>query len=214
MKQGIFLLLLLVAAVFSAPVVDLKIKESAGVSRISEDITMGVPLPENGAYTDASMFTLRDANGSILPCEIKSVCTWWKNPACIRWLQLNFPFSLAAGDSAVVTLHSEASSYALASNLTVQDQGAYFEVNTGKIRFYVKKSGFNLIDQAWVDESGLEDYTSANKVVETHARGFLYYKDTVEYASSNDTASTVTLERKGPGLVCLKATGQLVSAGG
>src|SRR3989339_300951 len=97
MIKGTLVMMALSLNVLSAPLVDLRIQETANVARVSEDVTMGVPLPEAGNYTDASKFTLRDASNNVIPCEIKSISTWWKNPSNIRWLQLTFPFSLPAG---------------------------------------------------------------------------------------------------------------------
>lgn len=209
------LAILFVLQVNAENVVDLVIRETAGVVRAGEDVTMGVPLAEGSAYTDETRFALKDALGNTLPCEFKVLSTWWRDTTAIRWLQLNFPFSLAAGDSETVRLSYESAPAALASNLTVQDQGAYFEVNTGQIRFQVKKANFNLIDQAWVDESGSEAYGASNQVVASHSRGLVFFDSLdTEYLSSNDAASTVTLDRQGPGMVILTARGVLKSAGG
>lgn len=209
------LAILLALQINAANVVDLVIKETAGVARLNEDVTMGVPLSEGGGYTDATRFALKDVSGNTLPCTFKAVNMWYKYPTRIRWVQLNFPYSLAANDSAVVRLtYEDAPPVVPSSKLTVQDRGAYFEVNTGKIRFYVKKAGFNLIDQAWVDESGAESYTAGNQVVASHSRGLVFYQADTEYLSSNDAASTVSVERSDAGVVTLAARGVLKSAGG
>jgi hypothetical protein len=210
MIRSILVLMSLAALVFSVPIVNLKIKETANIARTNEDITMGVPLPEAGAYTDTSMFTLRDGSGNIIPCEFKTLNTWYKNTTYIRWLQLNFPYSIAANDSQYVTLHSETSPYSQTSKLTVVDNGTTVTVNTGKIRFIVKKANFNMIDQAWVDESGSENYTDNNKVIASHTRGLVFYDSLdVEYLSSSDAASTLAISRRGAGVVTLTARGVL-----
>ena len=107
MLKSLVLWMALVAVIFSAPVVNLKIKETAGIARTAENVIMGVPLPQAGAYTDPAKFTLRDQSGNIIPCEFKTLCTWNKQPTHIRWLQMNFPYTIAASDSDTVTLHSE-----------------------------------------------------------------------------------------------------------
>lgn len=203
---------LLSVVLYSAPVVDLTIREKAGIARADEDVTMGVPLPENGFYTDITRFTLRDEGGSVIPCEIKKITNWYKNPQCIRWIQLNFPYTLVANDSQVVTLSYDDAPYVLPSGLSVQENGSDITVNTGKIRFIVRKPNFNLLDQVWVDESGLGNFIDTNKVVISHNRGIVHWSNNVEYLSSLDPASTVVIERQGPGVVTLKATGKLKSA--
>lgn len=207
--KTLFAVMLGVLLCYSATVTNLTVTERANIARTDEDVIMGVPLPENGAYTDASLFTLRDDADNVIPCEIKSVCTWFKNPTYIRWLQLNFPYSIGAGQTKTLHLATETNAYSLSSKLTAQDKGTYIEVNTGKIRFYVRKANFNLIDQAWVDQSGAENYTDANKIIGTHSRGLIHCLNNGEFLSSNDSASTVVIERQGPGQVCLKAVAQL-----
>jgi hypothetical protein len=200
---------------FSAPIVNLTIEECAGIARAGEPVVMGVPLPEAANYTDPALFTLRDQSGTIIPCEFRAACTWLKNPAAIRWLHLDFKADVAASATATVVLHSETSANPMASNLTVADQGTHFQVNTGVLRFNVRKANFNILDQVWIDETGGESYDNAHRIVSTHNRGLVHYLSVAsEYLSSLDANSTVVVERSGPHSVLLKATGVLKNSSG
>jgi hypothetical protein len=95
------------------------------------------------------------------------------------------------------------------SSLTVQDLGDKFQINTGKIRFNVKKQNFNLLDEVWVDESGNQNYSAANRIVAPHSRGLVHYFGSGEFLSSNDNSPTVIVERQGPGAVLITARGVL-----
>lgn len=207
---------LAVLSVFGAPVVDLTVREDAGIARYGEPVIMGVPLPENGDFSDTAFFTLRDAHNTIIPCDFRRACSWHRNPDRIRWLHLTFPVSLAAGDSAVLTLHSENEAVSPPTAPGVLDSGGGFVVNTGRLRFIVRKSGFNLIDQAWIDETGAQDYSDANKVVLSHGRGVVLKLGDVEYLSSNDTDTScrVSVEKQTAGMVVIKAMGILTNAAG
>ncbi len=199
---------------YSSPITNLTIKETAGINRTNEDVTMGLPLPENMNISDTSRLSLRDESNNLIPCEIKKISNWYKNPGAIRWLQLNFPYSITANATKTVTLSLDDAPNTLASKLTVVDNGTTITVNTGNVRFIVKKANFNLLDQVWVDETGSQNYTDANQVVASHSRGIIHYLENVEYLSSNDAASTVTIERQGPCVVTLKATGKLKNNSG
>jgi len=208
------LLLIGLSVIFAypAPITTLTIKETAGIARVEEDVTMGVPLPTDLWVTDVTKITLRDGSNNIIPCAVKKLSGWFKTPQAARWVQLNFPYSVAASATGTVTLSLDASSYTLPSKLTAVDNGTTITVNTGKIRFIVKKANFNLLDQVWVDQTGAESYSAANQIVASHARGIVHYLSNVEYLSSNDAASTVVIERQDAGVITLKATGLLKNA--
>ena len=203
-------MMLLTAAVFaSVPLVDLTIQEQAGAARIEENITMGVPLPKSAQLADPTKFTLRSQGGEVLPCDFSVVCKWFDDTSAIRWLHLNFPYSINANTSETITLWSEDEAQTPASTLTATDVGTYIEVNTGKVRFRVKKANFNLLDEVWVDQSGNQD---ANKIVASHAKGLTTLIGTETFASYYDDLSTAIIEKQQSGLVVIKATGSMRNA--
>jgi hypothetical protein len=207
--------LVITGPALSAPIVELTITERGSVNRVKEPVLIGVPLPEAMAFTDATLFSLRDPSGNVIPCEFRIAAQWLRDRNAIRWLHLDFQTDLNASQSHKVWLHSEASPVSINSRLTAQDQGSVIQVNTGVIRFNVKKANFNLLDEVWVDESGSQNYDDAHKIVAAHTGGGLVHKlGSVEFFSSNDAASTVAIERLGPMAVVLKATGQLKNSSG
>ena len=200
--------------VLASPIVELSIQERAGLGRVNEPILVGVPLPEGAAYTDSSRFTLRDQAGTVVPCEFRVASRWLKNRNAIRWLHLDFQTSVAANTINKVTLNSEASSYQAPSGITVTDLGNILQVNTDVLRFNVKKKGFNLLDEVWVDESGGKAYDDAHKIVASHARGLFCKIGGTQFFSCNDTAGQMVIERQGPMAVVIKATGEMKSTAG
>jgi hypothetical protein len=208
-KTFLFCFLLLQSIAAPAPIVELTIKERAGIARQGEPITVGVPLP-SGLITDTASLALTDTAGNRIDCEFRKAGEWLKNTS-LRWVHLDFQASVPESGSVKVVLHQDASKHAVTdSRLTVTDLGAKIEVSTGLIKFTVKKSNYNVIDEAWVDETGAGNY-AAKQVVAAHSRGLSGFWAGAEYLSSNDAASTTIVERKGPMAVVLKSTGFLKS---
>ncbi|MFH0919116.1 MAG: hypothetical protein V1913_02035 [Fibrobacterota bacterium] len=217
MRSGFVVQIFIVLAftnIFAEKLVDLTITERAGVNRVKEPILMGVPLPESGLMSDTALFTLRDASNTILPCEFRVATRWLNHRNAIRFLHLDFQTDVAANQTRTVSLHSETAPYSAVTGLSVVDNGATLTVNTGVLRFIVRKANFNLIDQAWIDESGNQDYDAAHQLIATHNNGLTHTLNTHTYSSANDANSTVTIERQGPMAAVLKAVGVLKSAGG
>lgn len=207
MRKTLLILASLSFAAWAAPIVELTVKERAGIARISEPVTMGVPLPD-GLITDTASLALLDSAGNAMDCEFRRVSEWVNN-ASIRWLHLDFQATLPESGSLKVTLVEDPLKHAVSQpRLTVTDLGGKYEVTTGKIKFTVKKGGYNIIDEAWIDESGAGNY-SVNQVMASHTRGLTARIAGTEYISSNDAASMTAIERRGPMALVLKSTGFL-----
>ncbi len=54
----------------AVPIVELTIKERAGIGRTGEPVTAGVPLPD-GMITDLSVLALTDQAGNQIDCEFR-----------------------------------------------------------------------------------------------------------------------------------------------
>lgn len=69
------------------------VEESAGIDRLTEPISCGIPLPE-GAVSDASALTLAEDDGSITPLQVE-VLDRWRDGTC-RWVLLDFQTTIPA----------------------------------------------------------------------------------------------------------------------
>ena len=76
-------------------------RETAGLERIAEAVTGGVPLPE-GAVRAAAGLALLDAQGRPLPCQVLPQCHW--PDGSIKWVLLDFQADLAANAVATYRL--------------------------------------------------------------------------------------------------------------
>jgi hypothetical protein len=219
MKKIVFIVCMIFAYVFlySEPIVTLSVTERAGFSRVSEPVLMGVPLPD-GLLSDTGELALKDASGNVVNCHFAPAQKWWTDKQSLRWVHLNFQTDMDSGAVKQFTLWREPASHRFSgSNLSLSDLGTKYQITTGPVRFTVKKKGFNLFDEAWIDESGAMGFTNTNKVIDTHKKGFsLLSSGGVRYYGVNDSAatSTVVVEQNNPAVIVLKADGKMKSAAG
>jgi hypothetical protein len=201
-------------AVWGSPIVPLTVKERSGIDRINEPVLSGVPLPES-LYTDTSVFALKDDAGNVVPCEFRTAAKWWRDKQSIRWLHLDFQTSMTANQEKTFVLHNEPASHPVTgSKLNITDLGTKYQVTTGPLRFTVKKQGFNLFDEVWIDESGGSQFDAAHQIVNSHTKGFSLLSSGVRYYSSNDNAITASIEREGPMAAVIKLEGRLKNSAG
>ncbi len=192
-------LLVFVSAILSTPIVELRIDERFGQERSNEPVTSGVPLP-NGYLTDISSLALTDSNGNKVDCEFRKVSEWHNNNS-IKWVHLDFQASTPESGSVKFTLVNDPSKHTVSSSyISATDNGDAIDVNTGKIRFSVKKKNYNIIDQAII---------GSDTVIAPHNRGIVIRLGSTYYLSSNDTTSNTVIERNGDMSVCIKSEGYL-----
>ena len=114
-------------------------------------IATGVPFPQ-GVLDLADRVRLLDAAGNEVPCQV-TVRSRWSPGGSIRWLGLDFDAQLAAPGRQYSLEFGTAvkPSATPPAPLRVRDAAQGVEVDTGRLRFVVKKRGFNLIDQVVLD---------------------------------------------------------------
>jgi hypothetical protein len=168
-----------------------------------------VPLPEHGGYRDTSLFTLKDISGTIIPCEFRIASKWLNDSSTIRWLHLDFQSTINANQSRQVVLHQETSPYSATGDLAVQDLGDKLQVTNTLLKFIVKKSNYNIIDELWIDESGSKTFDAAHKIIASHNRGLIHRLGAEIYTASNNDSTQVSVERLGPMSIVIKAEGYL-----
>lgn len=72
------------------------IEEFAGIDRVSEPVTMGIPIPE-GLFPACSQLSLEDPVLGSIPVQVKFLSTWAdKSP---KWVLLDFQVSVNSGET-------------------------------------------------------------------------------------------------------------------
>ena len=186
------------------PLVTLTVAEREGTARAGEMVVTGVPLPE-GRVKDATTLALTDAAGHRVPAEVRPVTRW--PDGSIRWVHLYFPADCPAAKAVKVTLTGGRVPTKAVSPLTVGEADGAITVVTGPLKFIVRTQGFNLIDAAWIDETGRGTFDEAHQVIAPHTQGAVVRVDGKDYAAGNDRDVTVRVEEQGPMHVVIKAAG-------
>ncbi len=191
---------------------ELSVAERHGVDRSSQPVTSGVPLPE-GAYKDVSKLRLVDADGNEIPCQIVPTVQWWRDRS-VRWALLDFQAHVSAFAMRPFYLRDDGPAAPIENPVVVAEDDERIVVTTGPVRFAVRKSGFNLIDEAWLDESGNGAFDDSTRIVAPGGMSgpvlwsnFPNLPSYRLYRASNDMASQVVIEEQGPMRVVIKASG-------
>jgi len=176
-------------------------------------VQMGIPFPVGKlTVANVSKLTISDsATGMAVPAGIASTVVW--HDGSVRWIRIVFPANLPAAPSAVVP---SVRTYMLtdanknpAGILTATTGANAVTVVTGPLKFTVKGANFNLIDEAWMDESGAQNFDNAHKVVNTGNTGGFVMKVGGTAYNSNTTTATVTLFEKSTYHAIIKVTGRI-----
>ncbi len=216
-KASIPALSVLLAATLCGKAADLNIEltvaERHGINRTAQPVTSGVPLPE-GVMDNVTSLRLVDTKGREIPCQITPTVRWWRDRS-VRWALLDFQAHVSAYSMRTFYLRDDAPAAAIENPIEVKDSGERLLVTTGPLRFAVRKRKFNLIDEAWIDQSGDRDFNDATQVVAPdRMSGPVLWSnhpdlpDYRRYMAANDPDSKVTIEEQGPMRVVIRAEGR------
>jgi len=144
-KRALFCLLLTGLAAGQSLDLPLTVAESAGVARVAEPVTFGVPLPVR-LLGDVSRLRLYGPDGQPAPAAFRVVNQWWNDAptqqTSIQWVHCDFFADVAANASAVYRLRisgDAAPPPPAQLDVVMTAQGA--KVNTGVLEFFAGSSG-------------------------------------------------------------------------
>jgi len=196
--------------------VPLTVTERAGVERFDEPVTGGVPLPE-GLLEDPAKLALVGPDGKPVPAQFTVANRWYPGKS-IKWVLVDFQASLPAGGKAVYQLTDAAENPAPKSPVAVKLEGDAATVTTGQLKLVVKRKGFNLFDEAWIDETGAGQYDDAHRIVKPHTGGAQLFSSWASlpaykaYSAANDPDVKLEVEEAGPLRAVLRLSGKHLSA--
>ncbi len=206
-------LFVLCLSVFIFPLnVELSVKECAGYSAIQYPISVVVPLPE-GAFQDISKFRVSDAGGTTIPAQFSAIGRRWLNDNSISNLQIRFQPTVAAhsGVGSGVSsyfLKDDGSGNATGTNLSIDNGASIITVNTGRLKFTVKKAGFNLIDQLWYDKDGNNIFSASEEIIKSNSKNGGEFKGRLPTDLQYDADRSdikVEIEESGPMVAIIRA---------
>ena len=196
--------------------VPLTLSERAGVGRVDEPVTGGIPLPE-GLTENTGKLVLLGPDGRPAPAQF-AVATRWYPGKSIKWVHADFRASVPANARTTYYLTDVGQNPDPASPVTVEKGLNNVTVTTGVLKLVVRRGKFNLLDEVWLDESGGGRYDETTRVVKSHNGGPLLMHggigmpDYKRFSPLNDPKCTLDVEESGPMRAVIKVTGKHISA--
>ena len=195
----IFYILLSSSLAFAALNVPIIVKEAlpkniSGVDRINEPLTVGIPLLDSDNIRDINQLGLSGASIG----QFKVLRKY--RSGNIHWVLVDTQISLPANKHSVIHLTCGSGNFG-GSNLA-QDQGNLISVDTGKVKFFIKKKNFNILQKVIVSGDTFISSENQGSIVAVSDGSF--------YKSINDPNSTAVIEENGPVKTTVKASGRLL----
>ena len=192
--------------------VPIEVKETAGVGSNGHPITVVVPL-KKGDYQDVNTFKIEDSGGSAVDAQFEVLNRWWGSDNSIRHIKVYFQPIVSAftGSGSGITtyyLKDTGTGNSISTNLSVTEDASTITVNTGPLRFTVKKQNFNIIDEAHFDANGNSTFESSEQVINSSSDngGIFTGRLAGDIQKDSDFSNTtVVIEEQGPMQVVIKA---------
>jgi hypothetical protein len=173
----------------------------------------GVPFPK-GALWDEKEVRVVKADGTLVPCGTVVRSRWGSGPeSSIRWLGVDFQGERAPAwwpERKDIRYYVEygngARNPAVLPGVKAEATAEGIEVDTGVLRFLVRKQGFNLIDQVVLNGQRLP-------ISNTRQGAYLVDQDGAVYRAANDKETKVTVEEQTALRVVIRAEGWYVKDG-
>jgi hypothetical protein len=195
MGKSIVLLTLTTANLLFSQSLDIPVtvEETAGIDRVGEPVTFGVPVPR-GVVSDVARLRLYSPDGKTIPASFRVASRWWDDAATqvqsIRWLHADFFADVPARQRRVYRVRlSNEPQPAPSARIGLTTDADAIKVDTGAVQFTVRKTG------AFLDAPGLRN------------ADLLLRSDERIYKASRFPATDLVVEEESPLRVVIRRTG-------
>lgn len=125
-------------------------------------VTLGCPLPKS-KYWDIRNFALVDKSGQPVLAQFEVLNRNWATDNSLRHIAIHFLADVpASGESVYYLIEGNAIS---SSSLKTTELTDRIIIDTGKIKVVIKKKGFNLFDEVWLDTNKNSMYEKNERVI-------------------------------------------------
>ena len=212
--------------------VPLTVAENAGIGRVTEPITSGIPIPESENLLSTSSLGVFSGVTEI-PAQFRVLARWGGAPSDatkpIKWVLVDFQATVTANGTAIYYLRSSGNGTASGPNLAELSSSTTITVNTGSFEFTVNKSSFNIFDTASLDLNGDGIFAPDEKIISSNPDNGSIIQDSDginDNISSNDglgdtlfkttlsTPTEFTIEENGPMKAVIVVRGRYTSQNG
>lgn len=139
--------------------VPLTIHETSGVTRHHSPITTGIPLPQTLNITNTSGLAVLDDHNQFVPAQFTVTARWAGAPTDttkpIKWVLVDFETNTLVLNSTVVYHLTTGANPKPTISIHVTKGQKNFTVNTGKAKFVLSKTNFNLFQQVYLNNQAI-----------------------------------------------------------
>ena len=196
--------------------VPLTVTERAGVSRVGNHVNSGVPLPV-GAAKDVAELALFTSDGKSVNAQIVERCRWLDDKS-LKFVTVHFLCDLPARGTAKYVLKTAKATPT--KTLKTQAAADAVTVDTGAVKFVVKKQGYNLFDQVWLGGKEVVAPGTAKLTLVATEGEYRVAGKMAKVAAESDVVKvtpivkTLELEENGPVRAVVKVTGEFAKGNG
>lgn len=183
---------------FSVPLI---VEELAGISRVDEPVTVGIPFPQ-GVVFNPSCLTLWISDKQPIPLQTQTLAQWFDGS--VKWILVDFQATVAANTQAVYQLRSlppEQQTSCQTPRPFVRESVEQIVVDTGSALFFLNRRVAKPFDRVLIQGTDCVA-TEGSSLVLTDEAG-------QEYIPHIDS---LELEAAGPLRVTVRAKGEFRSA--
>ncbi|MFW5866182.1 MAG: hypothetical protein ACOCX2_00100 [Armatimonadota bacterium] len=184
--------------------VSINLLEEAGVARVDELMSFGMPF-EEGAIFDPAMIRVLDDEGAEAPAQA-TVTSWWPDGS-IRWALVDTLIDLNAGQGADFTVEfgSEVRRAEVADAVSVEEQAGALVVSTGPLQATISEEQFTILDEVLLDGTPVAAMPDGIAVVREGGK---------TYRLAGGAPGDVRVEKRGPLATTVRLEGPYVAEDG
>lgn len=184
--------------------IPLSVSEYAGIRRVDEPLTSGVPIPECANIMSVLDLEVCDSNNNRIPAQFTVLSRWHGVPddetKPIKWVLLDFNADVDLGGTSIYYLRDGAGDSTQNTNLNLVEDDNTIVVNTGVATFTINKNYFNLFDYVNIDGKNIVSQPNAGGVVLTDINGKIF-------TTLNESPEEIFIEEVGVQRAVIKIRG-------
>ena len=187
--------------------VELKVTETAGVTRVGAPCHSGVPLPP-GAVADEGKLRLLDAAGKPTPAQFRVLSR--RQTGDIAWVAVSFLTDVRANGTVTYRLTDIGGTAPVGKPLKITEDGESVTVVTGPLRAVLAKTAFGGLGEVWLDRNGDGAFAPDEKAA-TGGALVVEGMDGRTYRSIKDLSGPVrvSFEERGPIRAVVRIDGKI-----
>jgi hypothetical protein len=198
--------------------VPLTITDYAGIARISDPVTSGIPIPESANIISINQLQITDSAGNNVPAQFMVTSRWRGTPddnsKPIKWVLLDFQADVPANGTSVYYLKNGNIGNAQNTNLSLQQDNDKITINTGKAKFEINKKYFNMFDYVWIDKNNDSQIDDAIVSSPNEGGAVLTDRNGTKYYTTLEAPEEIKIEEQGPMRTVVKVRGVFKSEDG